>query len=547
MPEHQHVGVIGPRLRSLLAASAVLVAACGAAGGSVSTTTQTSRSSTTATVATTTTTATPAGVAVVGHTVEGREIEAISLGDGPGRLYLIGGIHGDERPAVENVLAILEHLQDAPLEGWTIRIVLDANPDGTAAATRANAAGVDLNRNWPSKGFVASPTTGTVPLSEPEAAAVAADIAAFGPDLIVALHAAREGPFVEYDGEAEGAAAAFAAGASIPGREWQIVPEVDWPTAGSVGTYFGKEGRIPVVTVEANRWDTPAAVLPELIGGLEALLAAPAAVLPPWPTCDDHRLGASCTPVTRVAHDLLHAGTTGGAHGFVIKAVGGTVHAAVNADTGFYPASAIKLVHLVHSLEWIAGGGDPATPVAVYDDGCVGDGPGHDEPLGQLLAKMMLLSDNVAANAIQSHFGLEELAGTVGDAGMTGTRLVHGFGCGGPANDPANRTTSIDLVRLLEGAVDGSAVSPDQWPLAESLLVDVTAEAGFGPGDGVRVLAKEGWYGTTLTIAGIAFVQTDAGDRTLVFAAFTDGAAAVAPAFTIAGVAGALIAGVAGG
>jgi hypothetical protein len=187
----------------------------------------------------------------------------------------------------------------------------------------------------------------------------------------------------------------------------------------------------------------------------------------------------------------LHAGTTGGAHGFVIKEVGGPVHAAVNADTGFYPASAIKLVHFVHSLGWIAGGGDPATPVTVYDDGCAGGGPGHDEPLEQLLAKTMLLSDNAAANAIQSHFGLQELARTVDDAGMTGTRLVHGFGCGGPANDPANRTTSIDLVRLLEGVADGSAVSPDQWPLAESLLADATAAAGFGPNEGVRVLVKD--------------------------------------------------------
>jgi len=534
-----------PRAHAALLALVLAAAACANGGDAATTLTTNATSTSSPNTSPTTTTTTPPSLQTIGASREGRPIEALSLGDGPNRLYLIGGVHGDERPAVENIVEIVAHLEASPSEGWTIRVVLDANPDGTAAGTRTNASGVDLNRNWPSAGFAPSAGAGAAPLSEPETAALAADIAAFGPDLLVALHAAREGPFIEYDGAAESAAEAFAAGASAAGREWQIVPEVDWLTPGSMGTYFGKEGRIPVVTVEANRWDTPAAVLPELIGGLDALLEAPAAVPPPWPICDDHRIGASCTPVTRVAHDLLHAGTTGGAHGFVIKEVGGPVHAAVNADTGFYPASAIKLVHFVHSLGWIAGGGDPATPVTVYDDGCAGGGPGHDEPLEQLLAKTMLLSDNAAANAIQSHFGLQELARTVDDAGMTGTRLVHGFGCGGPANDPANRTTSIDLVRLLEGVADGSAVSPDQWPLAESLLADATAAAGFGPNAGVRVLVKEGWYGTTLTIAGIAFVHTDAGDRTLVFAAFTDGAATVAPGFSIAGVAGALIAGVA--
>jgi len=530
--------------RALLVALAVSLAGCGGDSAAPVTTAATGGATTSTTPEAVTTTSPPSGV--IGYSIEGRAIEAMTLGTGPKLLYIVGSIHGDERPAVENVPGIVAHLEAATLDLWTVRIVLDANPDGSAANTRDNANGVDLNRNWPSAGFVAAAGTGPTPLSEPETMALAADIASFAPDLIVAFHAAREGPFIDYDGDAVPAANALATGASGFGREWQIVPEVDWPTIGSMGTYFGTEDRIPVLTVEANRWDTPAAVLPELIGGIDALLGVPGSLASTATHCDDHRIGATCSPATRAAHDLLHAGTNGGAHGFIIKEVGGRVHAAVNADAAFYPASTIKLVHLAHSLEWIGDGGDPATLLLEHDDGCSGTGPGHEEPLEALLVRMMQVSDNSAANAIQSHFGLEALAGTITDAGMSATRLVHGFGCGGPSNDPANRATSVDLARLLEGIADGSVISPAQWPLAESLLVDATAAAGFEADDGVRVLVKEGWYGTTLTIAGIAFVETATGVRTLVFAAYTDGADSVDGGFTIAAAAGTLIAGVIG-
>ncbi|MEX2419186.1 MAG: serine hydrolase [Acidimicrobiia bacterium] len=516
---------------------ALVVGGCAPETGRSATSPTTTPATTTSVATTTSTTGSPR--TTIGMSREGRPIEAMAFGTGSRRLYVVGGIHGDERPAVENVPALIDHLAGDALDGWTVRIVLDANPDGTVADTRENAAGVDLNRNWPTEGFAPSAATGPAPLSEPETDALAKDIAAFAPDLIVALHAAREGPFVEHDGAAEAPAAAFAAGASVLGRDWEVVAEVDWVTEGSLGTYFGKEGRIPVVTVEFNRWDSPAGITAELLAGMTGLLdGQPArAVL----TCIGHRAGMTCGPPAEAAHELLHDGTTGGAHGFIIKEVGGPVHAALHADTAFYPASAIKLVHMAHALRTTA---PEDHPVAVaFEDGCRGSGPGVERPVYDLLAAMMQVSDNAAANALQTHFGLDALETTIDEAGMTTTRLVHGFGCGGPANDPANRTTVIDLIRLLEAIADGTLVPSDRWPLVEELMVDVTSATGFDPVSGALVLAKDGWYGTTLTLAGLARIPTeDDGTRTFVFAAFTEGATSVDPSFTILSVARVLLA-----
>jgi murein peptide amidase A len=519
---------------------ALAAGGCSTDTGATTTTVATTPPTTTS-VATATSTA-PLAATTIGTSIEGRPIDAWSFGSGDRRLYIVGGIHGDERSAVENVPALIEYLGGENLAGWTVRIVLDANPDGTAANTRANSAGVDLNRNWPAGDFVSSPTTGASPLSEPETAALAEDIAAFAPDLIVALHAAREGPFVEYDGAGEDPAHAFALGASAMGREWQVLTEVDWATDGSLGTYFGTEGRVPVVTVEFNRWDSPAGVTDELLAGLAGLLGgAPTGTAE---SCDDHRVGMTCTEVAAVAHDLLHEGTTGGAHGFIIKEVDGAVHAALHADAGFYPASTIKLVHFAHSLRWIAAGNDAAVPVTVYDDGCAASGPDYEEQLDMLLEAMMKVSDNSAANAIQAHFGLEDLRATIADAGMNATRLAHGFGCGGPANSPANVTTAVDLAVLVESMINGSLLPREQRPLIESLMVDATGAAGFDSALGIEIFVKEGWYGTTLTVAGFAIVPNQGGERLFVFAAYTHGAAAVDESFSIVAVPAILLSGI---
>ena len=132
--------------------------------------------------------------------------------------------------------------------------------------------GVDLNRNWPARNFRASRAGGPAPLSEPETRAVHEDIEAFGPDLIVVFHSIRSGPFVNYDGPASKAAAVFASAAAQVDARWRIVPDMGYPTPGSLGSYFGVDQQIAILTIEMRRGDESAEVVQAALVGLAAVL-----------------------------------------------------------------------------------------------------------------------------------------------------------------------------------------------------------------------------------------------------------------------------------
>ena len=85
---------------------------------------------------------------IVGRSVEGRAIRAVDVGAGNAkrRLLVIGSIHGDEPAGTLVARRLLAHTPPAKTDLW---VVPNLNPDGTAAHTRQNAHGVDLNRNFP--------------------------------------------------------------------------------------------------------------------------------------------------------------------------------------------------------------------------------------------------------------------------------------------------------------------------------------------------------------------------------------------------------------
>ena len=189
------------------------------------------------------------------------------------RLLIIGSIHGDEACAIPS-LPSLNAAIAAHLSKVSVRIIEDANPDGTALRTRWNSRGVDLNRNWPTKDFHASRRNGPLPLSEPETQRTLKHIIEFAPSVILVCHAARNGPYVNFDGPAIEYATAFAQSAAVGDPRWETRASMGYPTPGSLGTYAGDERAIPILTIEFHRAHDPAAVGEALISGTLAVIDA---------------------------------------------------------------------------------------------------------------------------------------------------------------------------------------------------------------------------------------------------------------------------------
>lgn len=120
------------------------------------------------------------------------------------------------------------------------------NSDGYAAGTRRNARGIDINRNLPTKDFDGSQDHpgGIEPASEPETRAVLDVISHFDPYLIVSLHEALA--CVNYNGElAAPIAERMSAACGLP-----ALGDIGYPCPGSIGTYYGWERELPVITLE---------------------------------------------------------------------------------------------------------------------------------------------------------------------------------------------------------------------------------------------------------------------------------------------------------
>ena len=127
---------------------------------------------------------------VIGHSVDGRPLiaEVIGPDDAPRKLLLVGCIHGNECAGLRILSAVARQAPDAGLQLW---LVGELNPDGTAAGTRQNAHGVDLNRNFPSQWQrITDPTydSGPRPASEPETRAAMALIRRIRPAVTIWYH-----------------------------------------------------------------------------------------------------------------------------------------------------------------------------------------------------------------------------------------------------------------------------------------------------------------------------------------------------------------------
>ncbi|MEN8151947.1 MAG: DUF2817 domain-containing protein [Planctomycetota bacterium] len=180
---------------------------------------------------------------VLGESRQGRPIDAIVIGDGPRVVLFVATIHGNEAAGTPLLLDFATHLVTHPgeVEGRTVVLVPVANPDGLRHGTRANAAGVDLNRNWPSANFRPSRQTGPKALSEPESHALWRLIEKVRPAVVVSIH--QPLACVDWDGPAGELAAAMATACGLPAKKLGARP-------GSMGSHVGVDAGIPIVTLE---------------------------------------------------------------------------------------------------------------------------------------------------------------------------------------------------------------------------------------------------------------------------------------------------------
>lgn len=171
------------------------------------------------------------------------------------KVLAIGGVHGDEYSAISIGYLWMKTLKNHPekIDHHWLFLPL-ANPDGLfkSPATRQNANGVDLNRNFPTPDwshsalefwkqyYRANPRRypGDRPASEPETQWQVNVIKAFRPDAIISIHA----PYglLDYDGPE------FAK----PNRVGQLRLRQLGTFPGSLGRFAGEHLNIPVLTIE---------------------------------------------------------------------------------------------------------------------------------------------------------------------------------------------------------------------------------------------------------------------------------------------------------
>jgi len=169
-----------------------------------------------------------ASTLVVGHSVDGRAIQAYHrAGPGP-TVLVVGCIHGNECAG----LSALTALRRLPTRD-DLWLVPTLNPDGEAHGTRQNAHGVDLNRNfgamWSRAGRPWSTYySGPRAFSEPETRAARALILRIRPHLTVWFHQHMDVVWAYGRSTAAGRRYAAVSGLPLLHRPWLAGSGTNW-------------------------------------------------------------------------------------------------------------------------------------------------------------------------------------------------------------------------------------------------------------------------------------------------------------------------------
>lgn len=186
---------------------------------------------------------------IIGQSVEGRAIRLLTFGVGDKKVLLVGGIHGElEKQSVDIVQGVIDELNKSESElNYRLDIIPCLNPDGLLlVGQQVNANGIDLNRNYPSANQYLADTEGKnkggVPLSEPETKCLYELVHQNKYDIIITVHQKYE--LIDYDGPInEKILKQLSQNLSLPIKKLGSYP-------GSMGSYFGEELQIPLITIE---------------------------------------------------------------------------------------------------------------------------------------------------------------------------------------------------------------------------------------------------------------------------------------------------------
>jgi hypothetical protein len=172
-------------------------------------------------------------------------------------ILLMGGVHGDEpegvRLAQDTLTWLKSHSSDSaaatrePLTPWVLVPCL--NVDGFNRNTRVNGRGVDLNRNYPSRDWSAEAKAeryypGPSPASEPEIQGVVELLSLLQPRLVIHCHSWK--PCIV----ATGPKAVKDAERLTKNSGYELMPEIGYPTPGSLSRYGWHDKQIPIICIE---------------------------------------------------------------------------------------------------------------------------------------------------------------------------------------------------------------------------------------------------------------------------------------------------------
>lgn len=203
---------------------------------------------------------------LIGHSTEGRVLEAWRFGRGDHALLLVGGIHGGwEGNTVTLMNELAAHFAANPgdiLPQISLLVLPVANPDGLVHGRtpegRFNASGVDLNRNWAcgwqAEAYWRSQTVdaGQRAFSEPETRALGAFIREVRPAVVLFYHSAAAGVFAGQCEGDHGSAAMSAVLGEATGYSYGSAFSA-YPVTGTAASWVDGQG-IPSADVELASW-----------------------------------------------------------------------------------------------------------------------------------------------------------------------------------------------------------------------------------------------------------------------------------------------------